>query len=457
MTRTYSYHQAVMPEFQPHPETTGWLHRVPAWVLLLMASLPSIVWFFKRIDDGSDEPLGLLALGLAITLMWRDRRSLNACTHDGIAGGVLMLSSVLTIGTLPPMLRAALAVAGTGTWFGIHRKPGLMGLLILSLPLVASLQFYAGYPLRLIAAEGAVRILELGGIVVSRNGVNLSLGGSAVGVDPACGGIRMLWHALAAAMALAAIHRVSWRATLAGGALAALLVVPANTLRATWLALEEAAFIKHAGLGHGNTGLLCFLIVLVPVWIFISKRAKPEAISSTSVVPNFAGRAILFAAALIAPLMMIVRADPRADVTLRLSSPDVFSFNGITLPLSPLPPSAEESAFARSFPGSLSSHRWGEHQVILRRVTQATRKLHPSADCLRAAGFDTSDSVTVRCVDGCGWSKFYATREGIRLTVHERIVSEQDDSSWTDMPAWFWSALRHPLNGPWRAETVISR
>ena len=28
---------------------------------------------------------------------------------------------------------------------------------------------------------------------------------------------------------------------------------------------------------------------------------------------------------------------------------------------------------------------------------------------------------------------------------------------WTDVPAWYWSALRHPLNGPWRAETVISR
>jgi hypothetical protein len=90
-------------------------------------------------------------------------------------------------------------------------------------------------------------------------------------------------------------------------------------------------------------------------------------------------------------------------------------------------------------------------------VTQATRKLHPSADCLRAAGYATTDSVTVQCADGDSWSRFSATRDGLRLTVHERIVSEQDGNAWTDVPAWFWSAIRRPLNGPWRAETVISR
>ena len=92
--------------------------------------------------------------------------------------------------------------------------------------------------------KASVRLLELGGIVVARKGVNIELGGMAIAVDPACSGIRMLWHALAAAMALAAIHRVSWRATVAGGLLAVLLVIPANVLRATWLALEESGRFK---------------------------------------------------------------------------------------------------------------------------------------------------------------------------------------------------------------------
>ena len=140
------------------------------------------------------------------------------------------------------------------------------------------------------------------------------------------------------------------------------------------------------------------------------------------------------------------------------TAPDDFTFNGLTLPLHPLPSSPEETAFAKSFPGSLSSHRWGDNQVILRRVTKATRKLHPSRDCLRAAGFETTDSVTVRCSDGSEWSRFSATSAmKRRLIIHERIVSEQDGSTWTDVPHGIGPRLRHPLNGPWRAETVISR
>ena len=137
--------------------------------------------------------------------------------------------------------------------------------------------------------------------------------------------------------------------------------------------------------------------------------------------------------------------------------PETFTFDGVTLPLQPLRPTAEERAFARAFPGSIGVFRWDRDQVILRRVTKATRRLHPSADCLRAAGYTTSDSTSVKLADGSDWSRFHATRNGIRLTVHERIVSERNADTWTDVPAWFWSALRRPLNGPWRAETVITR
>lgn len=66
------------------------------------------------------------------------------------------------------------------------------------------------YPLRLSSAMGAEWLLVAAGVVVSRTGVTLELAGQGIGVDPACSGIRMLWHALVAVMVLAAIHRVSW-------------------------------------------------------------------------------------------------------------------------------------------------------------------------------------------------------------------------------------------------------
>ncbi len=443
-----------VPMFQA-PARQGWRWSF-TWILLGLTLLPVVLWFIKRLDDGSDEPLGLLTLGLALILAWRDRRSLHASPRDRTSGALAMLGSVLTIGMLPPMFRAALAIAGIGIWLGIHRRPGLLGLLGLALPIVASLQFYMGYPLRLAAAEGAVSLLKLGGVVVVRNGVNIELGGQLIGVDPACSGIRMLWHALAAAMALCAIHRSSWRITLAAGFLAGLLVIPANVLRATWLALVESGRCEAFNPGHGNAGLLCFAVVLIPLWWFVSKWPHWEMPALPSVEPRAIDRIILLVAGVLA-LVSFARPAPTAMTAPALSPPTHFTFNGLTLPLEPLLASAAELAFASSFPGSLSSHRWGENQVILRRVIKASRMLHPSCDCLRASGFETSDSITVRSSDGSEWSRFSATRGEVRWIVHERIVSEQDGSAWTDVPTWYWSALRHPLNGPWRAETVISQ
>lgn len=434
----------------------GRFRGVPASWLIGIAWLPVIVWYVRRLDDGSDEPLGLLALALALALSWRDRRSLAGGVAARVAGALVLTASVTATGLLPPLPRAALAIAGTGLWFGLHRKPALIGLFLLSLPVVASLQFYIGYPLRLAAAEGAVRILELAGIVVARDGVNIELGGARIGVDPACAGILMLWHALLAAMALAAIHRVSWGTTLAGGLLAILLTVPANALRAAWLTLEESGRLAATGIGHGNAGLLCFAVVLAPLWLLMSGKSRPPEPDAPVFPPGRLETGILLAAALLTPFALM-RPAGNGNMAPLTGAPETFMFNGVRLPLLPLPPTPEELAFARSFPGTLSSHRWGERQVILRRVTKATRRLHPSRDCLRAAGFETTHSITVRGSDGAEWSRFTASRAGERLIVHERIVSEQDGSAWTDVPTWFWSAWRHPLNGPWRAETVISR
>jgi hypothetical protein len=165
---------------------------------------------------------------------------------------------------------------------------------------------------------------------------------------------------------------------------------------------------------------------------------------------------MLATAAVLAPLMAFTtpRTPGPPDVG---AGPVEFTFQGLTLPLQPLPPTEEEIAFAKSFPGTLSSHRWGDAQVILRRVNEPTRRLHPSRDCLRAAGFETTDAITVTLGDGSKWARFSASRGGLRMTVHERITSSRNRATWTDVSAWYWSALGHPLNGPWRAETVISK
>lgn len=436
-------------------DLAAWPLKIHPAILQLLAISPVLWWFGKRLNDGNDEPLGLLTLGLALVLAWRDRRSLQASPCARNIGAVLVLFSVLGIHWLPPMIRAGLAISGIAACYGIHRRAGLMGLLVLSLPLAASMQFFLGYPLRVAAAEGAVRMLELGSLVVSRSGTQIELGGQVIGVDPACGGVRMLWHALAAAMGLAAIHRLSWRATIIGGLLAIALVIPANTVRAALLAVKESGRLPEMLLGHGGIGLASFVIVLVPLWLAISSRARPAFPATAPVAVGRTEQRLLVCAAVLAPLLAF--GTPRTPAPPDLGQgPSVFTFDGLTLPLHPLPSTDAEVAFAKSFPGTLASYQWGGSQVILRRVNEATRRLHPSGDCLRAAGFETTESITVTLGDGSQWARFSATRDGIRRTVHERITSSRDGSAWTDVSAWYWAALRRPLNGPWQAETVIS-
>lgn len=433
------------PRMKPHPA-----------LLQLVAISPVIWWFGRRLNDGNDEPLGLLTLVLALVLAWRDRASLHASAGSRLFGAALLLCSVIGIHWLPPMFRAGLAVCGMAACYGIHRRAGLMGLLVLSLPLAASMQFFLGYPLRLAAAEGAVRLLELASLVVVRTGTQIELGGQVIGVDPACGGVRMLWHALAAAMGLAAIHRLRWRAAVIGGLLAVVLVIPANAVRAALLAVQESGHLPDTMLGHGGIGLLSFAVILLPLWLAISSRARVPAPPMAGVKAGRGEMVLLAVAAALAPVLAFGTPGTPAPPDLGVG-PEVFNFHGMTLPLVPLPATDTEIAFARSFPGTLASYRWGNDQVILRRVSEATRRLHPSRDCLRAAGFETTDAVTVTRGDGSHWSVFHATRDGLRQTVHERIVSERNGAEWTDVSAWYWSALRNPLNGPWQAETVISR
>lgn len=425
---------------------------------LLLALFPVMVWYVKRLDDGSDEPLGLLTLAMALALGWRDRKDFAASGRARVCGAGMVLASAVAIVCLPPMVRAALAVSGVAVFLGLHRGAGLMGLLALSLPVVASLQFFAGYPLRIATAEGTVRLLEMGSVVASRTGAQLEIGGTIIGVDPACSGVRMLWHALVAAMGLAVLHRKSWRATAAMGLLAIVLVIPANMLRAFLLVFEQTGCWEKSDLLHAGFGLASFAIVLGPLgWIAAKREGKADRKTCTTAAPvtRFV-RVLLMIAAVLAPLLAV--ATPRTPLQSAIGPEPVnFTFDGLLLPLHQMPSTPEEAAFTKSFPGTLSSHRWGDDQVILRRMTEATRRLHPSRDCLRAAGFDTSDAITVSRPDGTQWANFSAIRAGERLIVFERIVSERDGRSWTDVSAWYWSAMRHPLNGPWRAETVISR
>jgi exosortase len=225
-------------------------------------------WYVDRLDDGSDEPWALVALVAAAVLSFpRDRFRWNP--RDPLllaAAGFTLLYAVLAT-FAPPLPRALAAVAALGcSWISVSgsrdRWPAILCLLLLSVPVIASLQFYAGYPLRTITAAGATALLNAFGVDVTTSGISMTAHGRTVLVDAPCSGVRMLWTASMLCASLAAMRaQVTWR----GMALAAACVLPvvliANSVRAALLFQIETAIVPPPDYLHSLVGIATFLIV----------------------------------------------------------------------------------------------------------------------------------------------------------------------------------------------------
>jgi hypothetical protein len=129
-------------------------------------------------------------------------------------------------------------------------------------------------------------------------------------------------------------------------------------------------------------------------------------------------------------------------------------FEGKTL--TPLPMTELEKRFAGNFPGRIGRFTDGRREIIIRWVTEATRKLHPSSDCFQGLGYTVTPLAAHRDASGSLWASFAATKNSDRLRVYERIHNDGGET-WTDVSSWYWSALRHEDAGPWWAFTVAEK
>ncbi len=259
------------------------LRSVPrvGWLLgLLLAALwPHGLWLARRLTDGSDEPWGWLALATVLVLVVRARGEIVTPTRAAlVASGALAVLAALATFFVPPIFAAGAAMLSLAAFLrsALPRRPAapLATLLLLSLPVIASLQFYLGYPLRLATAHAAVPLLALAGVEVHASGAALLWQDRTILVDPPCAGIGMLWVGSWAAALLSYLNDAPARRTLANGCVAAAAVFAANVLRNALLFFPEAGlWPSPAGL-HAGIGLAAFAAALLPIFFLSHWRTR---------------------------------------------------------------------------------------------------------------------------------------------------------------------------------------
>lgn len=282
------------------------IDRAPAlaWIALQTVALwPTWRWMAARVADGSDDPLGLLALGALLALAWSVRGQWRSAPRlpwlaAALVGTVVatalhghitpLLSSLVAIvawacgllAFLPSVRRGAMrvhdGVLHAAPRFHIAALP-VLGLAVLALPLIASLQFYAGYPLRVLTAE-ASRWLLAPWFHVLREGSSLNVNGLLVIVDAPCSGVQMAWAGYFTACAVALWVGRGDKAFALRLPAVSMAVLLGNVLRNTALVALEATG-RGTSVLHEGIGLVALAAVCGAVAWAMARRASDDMAS----------------------------------------------------------------------------------------------------------------------------------------------------------------------------------
>ena len=249
--------------------------RFPALILIVhgLCFWPVWRWYVARMTDGSDEPWGIAALAAALLLTLPTRRMWSLRVDDPLlwAAALLTFAYAAAVPFAPPLVRAALAMAALAcSWVSIaglrSKLAPVVVLFALSLPVIASLQFYLGYPLRAITTAGAALTLQPLGFDIERSGTALIWQGRSVLIDAPCSGVRMLWTGAALACVVALFRdSVGWRSLATLLLLTGVAALVANVLRAAALFILETRDSAVPELLHMTVGVATFAVTAIAI------------------------------------------------------------------------------------------------------------------------------------------------------------------------------------------------
>jgi exosortase/archaeosortase family protein len=255
---------------RPRVVTRGWL-----LAALLAALWPHWHYVARRMIDGSDEPWGVLALATVVVLLAAERRLAEPTRAALVASAVLALLAAFASLALPDLAAAAIAMLALGVYLvhALRDRPSsaLVALLLLALPIIASLQFYLGYPLRVVAAQASALLLSIG-FDSHAAGTSIVADGRTVLVDAPCAGIGMLWVGSYVAALFSYLNRAGLARTAVNAAVAGALVLAANIVRNTVLFFPEAGLVDWPAWSHDAIGLAAFAAGVVPIVTFTARK-----------------------------------------------------------------------------------------------------------------------------------------------------------------------------------------
>ena len=247
-------------------------------------------WYVSRAVYSWDQPWGLLAFVAAFVFLLASKKPLPRQEPSLLLPAVLIGVYVGTYFLLPPLGHAivaftALATTVSSLRFGRSFHPGLFGLFYLSLPALPTLQFFGGYPLRVVVAELTAPILRIGGFAVVPEGTCLNWAGQLIWIDAPCSGIKMLWVGMFLTFVLVCLYELPILKSALLVLLAFAVIIGANVFRAVALFYIEAGVFEMPSWGHEYAGVISFVLEaagIVSILLLLQRRKVcGEVVTST--------------------------------------------------------------------------------------------------------------------------------------------------------------------------------
>jgi exosortase/archaeosortase family protein len=252
----------------------------------LAAFWPVYPYYAARVVDKADDPWPLVALITAVVLSLPGiaRRTPLTAKHLATPTALIVLYAA-AYAWVPPLVRTLFALAALASTLCLSQevrtsRAPLFGLFLLGAPVLSTLAFTGGYPLRWLTGQVSAALLRSCGLDVVGNGSNLEHAERIVVIDAPCSGVRMLWVGLYVTLAAAHLMRLDTLRTLLALFVAVGVVILTNALRCASLFLLEASELAVPAWTHAATGLAAFLPALLAIAVCV-RWLKPEARCAT--------------------------------------------------------------------------------------------------------------------------------------------------------------------------------